>query len=155
MDHLVSEVYPRSAEFIDGILRRQTLVAERTTNCLRKGVACCVFHASTRAFIVPQFNGTYGRLCTGVKGGCGCTHAEIVAIRHLKSKRSLQRWAPFIFVVSYSCCLPCAKAMVASGFVEAFAYRVEAKHHPRGLPYLRDNGIQVLKLPEIEGDIDK
>lgn len=146
----VENVWPRSTVFIDGVVRRQTELAQRITLCKVNGVACCVFSAMDRSCVLVEINGpVLPKLhCKDTVGKCVCQHAEQKVIAHLKEKDSAvrDRWLPVILATNSNCCLDCAKTMVQCGFVTSFVYRVyHAKN--KGVQYLLSNGISVYRLP--------
>lgn len=156
----VSEIWSFSADYINEVVKRQTMVAQKVTRCKRQGVACCVFSASTRQMLAVEFNGPHfafpfeendGSLpayipCKNIVGNCGCEHAEQKAISYFNNKVDA-KFFPLIFATDLNCCLPCAQAMVSCGFVSSFVYRTLVSRYA-GIPYLIEKGIDVYRLPQ-------
>ena len=76
-------------------------------------------------------------LCTGVKGSCGCVHAEVRLVRSLLGHvgRNGQVRGASIFT-SYAPCLPCAQLISSTGSFRAWGYVHEADHHREAMSWL-------------------
>jgi len=130
-------------------LSEQTTLAEKHTDCKRKGVAAILVDpiASKRGGITKTvaFNGpSDGMECSNEVGNCGCVHAEtrvlIGALKQYLSKKV------HYLLIHYSPCTRCAQEIVLSGIVSKVFYKVITEHDKRGLEILNNAGIETRVL---------
>lgn len=110
--------------------------AQRRTQCRNRGCACSLHGPVTGEMLEGTINGS--PRCTGVKGQCGCVHAEarmiIWALKHGRCNLTM--------LVTLSPCTHCANLIVESGAVKRVFFLEEYDTDPQGLWIIRGAGIE-------------
>lgn len=108
--------------------------AEKHQVCKRKAVGCSILEVNFEDQLISHFtaiNGPSGpkNKCTGIKGACGCSHAEPRAIMNFLKKHSANgHRGKTILLTTYSSCVNCANIIIDSGIIDAVAYEILAPH---------------------------
>jgi len=130
--------------------------AKKNRKCLRKACGCAIlifyydesltdipyknrtiYTLNITPIIVTAINGPSGKQnkCSGIKGSCGCSHAEPrVIMSYLKSKESLKYFSEdfsnlkTILLTTFSSCVNCANIIIDSEVVNAVSYEFIAPH---------------------------
>jgi len=110
--------------------------ARKNKICKRKACGCTIMEINLREEAIQYFtmvNGPSGleNKCSGIKGACGCSHAEPRAIMlYLKTRRPKVK-EPYIktlLLSTFSACVNCANIIIDSKVVDAVAYEFLAPH---------------------------
>lgn len=130
---------------IRAVILKNAKIAESTSMCKRKGVACGL---SGREKIAWFFNGPIRRdstLCSNEVGNCGCIHAEFRAIETAIRRRqsSLEKYA---LLVNFSPCTSCANLIAVSWCIDRVYYIEITEHDKRGLRHLEKAGVEVIQV---------
>lgn len=104
--------------------------------CKRKSCGCAIIEINLRAQSLQHFiaiNGAsgIGSKCSGIKGACGCSHAEPRAIIKYLKTRSLKIKSAHIktiLLTTFSSCVNCANIIIDSKVIDAVSYEFLAKH---------------------------
>ncbi len=132
--------------------------SEANRTCKRKAVGC--------SCIEPYSDGGTGRLflaingpterhgkdwCNGIKGACGCPHAEpklMLKLEHATNSFSLRK---SIIVCTYSPCTNCANVILSSEHVKIsrLAFKHLTEHDQRGLEILKAAGFETATWDEL------
>lgn len=104
--------------------------------CTRKACGCAVIEINLKDEAIYYFAGINGpsgpkNKCSGIKGACGCGHAEPRAImRYLKGRRlSVKKsYVKTVLLTTFSSCVNCANIIIDSGVIDAVAYEFIAPH---------------------------
>lgn len=109
-------------------------------DCKRKSVACSIVGINKKRIERRHeaFNGPsrVGHECTGVVGGCGCSHAEPRAVMQALESRVHYPEAQVLFCL-YSPCTNCANIILDSGKIHGCVYDILTEHDVRGAAYLQ------------------
>jgi tRNA(Arg) A34 adenosine deaminase TadA len=110
--------------------------ARRHKICKRKACGCAIIEINIREEALYFFTATNGpsgpkNKCSGIKGACGCSHAEPRAIMNYLKKRRLRikpAYVKTILLTTFSSCVNCANIIVDSGVIDAVTYETLAPH---------------------------
>jgi tRNA(Arg) A34 adenosine deaminase TadA len=137
-----------------------------TTKCMRRATACVVVTTQLEPFVQTMnayLNGPLGsHVCTGIKGGCGCCHAEMRAVVDMiacqaDEERAIQDRGPLDSQTDdyelwsfLSPCSSCANLIIAAKLgqhvrIDRVVYVEELEHDQLGKRILRGCGIDVVK----------
>lgn len=117
-------------------------IAESMTECHRRGTAARVSHGNEMR--AASINGS--AWCNGIKGNCGCLHAEVRAV--LSALRDGAPQGQCELWVTLSPCTACANLCVSSKLFKRVVYLRPLEHDLRGIDILRLAGIEVVKGDE-------
>lgn len=120
----------------------------RVVRCMRRATVCIL--AEGEQYVMWWGNGPVGgHVCSGVKGGCGCAHAEQKALPWMLA-RLRDLGGPLRLLSWLGPCTGCANLIIAAqgqGLdVKQFAYVDELEHDQLGKRLLRNAGIDVVRL---------
>ena len=134
-------------------LREVNYIAHGQQDCKRKAVGCAMVSFNSFGSLKRHTLGINGPtvVCTGVKGSCGCAHAEpravMAALREFPGER-------FVLLCTYSPCTSCANVIVDSEAVRAVVFHHFTDHDPRGLEILLAS-MPVLSTDQLVDGTDK
>lgn len=158
---------PFIEQFIKQIILRTfdqiKIEAEKHQVCKRKAVGCAILDIDLKEQLITHFtaiNGPSGpnNICSGIKGACGCSHAEPRAImKYLKyAKRNGQR-GKTILLSTFSACVNCANIIIDSGIIDSVGYQILAEHwaiEPNNAKAMLDRSLIHWNNQELENDIE-
>lgn len=123
--------------------------ADRATACTRRGCAAHLIEWERGDILTHprllRYNGpSRDRICSAVKGGCGCEHAELrLIVDCLKTFSPLERSVNWVLLTTLSPCTACAHLIVRSGLTRQVYYHELLQHDQAGVEVLRNDGIDV------------
>jgi len=137
--------------------------AEKNQVCKRKAVGAAILEIDLQNELIIHFtaiNGPSGpeNKCSGIKGACGCSHAEPrVIMKYLKQmKRNGQR-GKTILLITFSACVNCANIIIDSGVIDAVAFETLTEHwavEPNNAKAMLDRMLPHWTKEQIEKDLD-
>jgi len=139
--------------------------ARKHKTCKRKAVGCVILEINLREDSIQHFtaiNGASGskNKCSGIKGACGCSHAEPRAImRYLKQRKSKvkTRYIKTILLTTFSSCVNCSNIIIDSGVIDAISYEYLASHwtiEPRNAKVMLDRSLLHFSKKQLIEDKD-
>jgi deoxycytidylate deaminase len=118
-------------------LRRvKTELLEHTRDCKQMTVHAIGVDLNGKSYYGKNFNISE---CTGERGKCGCTHAEISMLSKKDPDVTMD-----VVIVTHSPCLACAEKLYYNG-VKAVYYLNEYRIKD-GINYLRSKGVVTCKV---------
>jgi len=114
--------------------------AKKNRTCLRKACGCAILkiHSPSDPIITifTATNGPSGKQnkCSGIKGSCGCSHAEPRAVMSYLKSSVLEYFSnnsynlKIILLTTFSSCVNCANIIIDSGVINAVSYEFIAPH---------------------------
>lgn len=118
--------------------------AKLNQECLRKAVGVSIVDRYGHRLVVAR-NGPSvpGSVCSNVKGGCGCCHAEVRAVLELTRR---YRGGGMTLLCTYSPCTNCANIIIECGMISRVCRETLTEHDTRGEHFLKLAGIEVVEL---------
>jgi len=142
---------------------RIKIEAEKNQVCKRKAVGAAILEVDLQNELIIHYtaiNGPSGleNKCSGIKGSCGCSHAEPrVIMKYLKRmKRNGQR-GKTILLTTFSACINCANIIIDSGVIDVVAFEILAEHwavEPNNAKAMLDRTLPHWTKQTLEDDYD-
>jgi len=129
-------------------LRMAEQIAERST-CIRMKQGAVIVSYDLKKVYSLGFNGTvknWVNSCNGIKGQCGCIHAEENALLKCETEDKNK-----VLFCTSGPCMNCAKKLIQSGFSDVF-YRKDYRD-TRPVVFLHYHGIRTCKYDLYKGDL--
>lgn len=151
----ISHERKSDTEALAGVLSNEieaiTRFASQNQTCKRKAVGCSAVKIIAPAVIsrlgVSQNGPTFRHgkdWCNGIKGACGCPHAEPKLMLSVESE-GLSTMKSSVICCSYSPCTNCANIILSSRHkFDRLVYGQFTEHDPRGLEILHSSGFQTI-----------
>jgi len=145
-------------------LKNIKIEARKNKVCKRKACGCAILEVDLQNEAIAFYtaiNGPSGskNKCSGIKGACGCSHAEPRAIMKYLKARRLKIRKPYIKTVlltTFSSCVNCANIIIDSKVIDAVVYEMIAPHwavEPNNAKAMLDRSLLHCSKKEIIDDV--